>query len=222
LRPLCSAAFTGKTPHLLAPATQGGVLEVAGPVVPPVLAVPPRHGGRPGADQAGDGPALRRALGGRGGGECEPGAQAVGSVLALRQLRPVLRRHPVLRPRTPGPIRERQARALRAQLVRPVRHVPGSSASGLYRLSGSVRYGTAHASRRTVSESRGTENRRHRLMGAGDDTAAMVSRRRCTCRAGLSPAAYRSSIRQWPTSQRSVSLLAPGWRRVRRPFPMPP
>jgi hypothetical protein len=56
------------------------------------------------------------------GGECEPGAQAVGSVLPLGQPRPVLLSHPVLRPRASGPVRERQVRALRAQLDRPVRH----------------------------------------------------------------------------------------------------
>jgi hypothetical protein len=106
---------------------QGGVLEVTRAVLLPALAVPAGHGGHTGADQGCNGPALRGVFGAGGGRRGESGAPAVGSVLPLGQLCPVLLLRRPLRPRTSGHLREHQARTLGARVEQPVRLgvVPG-------------------------------------------------------------------------------------------------
>ena len=102
--------------------SQVAVLEVARAVVSAALALPASHDGGTGTDQGCDRPALRRALGGTGGGAGEPGAHAVGSALPLGQLRPVLLRRRLTMPTSVWLVGKRQTRPPGAQLARPLRH----------------------------------------------------------------------------------------------------
>ena len=83
---------------------------------------------------------------------------------AVTALRAEVRRHRQLCPPAPGQLRQHQARPLLPPQLDPPVHLRGCGV-GVYRLSGRVRSGAAHALRCTMSQSRVRKNCMHALTG---------------------------------------------------------